>query len=107
MATMVATSRKSPVSMLKRNWSSPVAAALVDRLVADAREQGFMIIPFCPYVRARYVRNPDWQDVMIVAPGEVPKPCTDNAVVVESVSACDGLSRLGASRGAAARAVRD
>lgn len=50
-----------------------VAAALVDRLIADARGQGFRIIPFCPYVRARYARNPDWQDVMTVAPGETPK----------------------------------
>jgi len=50
------------------------AAALVERLVADAREQGFKIIPFCPYVRARYAKNPAWQDVMTVQPGEVPEP---------------------------------
>jgi len=52
------------------------AAALVDRLIADARERSFRIIPFCPYVRARYVKNPDWQDVMTVAPGEIPEPDT-------------------------------
>ena len=50
-----------------------VAAALVDRLIADARAGGFKIIPLCPYVRARYVKNPDWQDVMTVAPGETPQ----------------------------------
>ena len=55
------------------------AAALVDRLIADARGQGFRIIPFCPYVRARYLRNPAWQDVMTVAPGVVPEPCADEA----------------------------
>lgn len=55
------------------------AAALVERLVADARAEGFRIIPFCPYVRARYARNPAWQDVMTVAPGEVPAPCADQA----------------------------
>lgn len=48
------------------------AAALVDRLISDARAQGFTIIPLCPYVRARYAKNPDWQDVMSVAPGEKP-----------------------------------
>ncbi|MBO9579542.1 MAG: N-acetyltransferase [Sphingobium sp.] len=49
------------------------AAALVDHLIADARAQGFRIIPLCPYVRARYERHPDWQDVMTVAPGEMPR----------------------------------
>ena len=48
------------------------AAALVDRLIADARAEGFRIIPLCPYVRARYVKHPDWRDVMTVAPGEKP-----------------------------------
>ena len=49
------------------------AAALVDYLIADARASGFRIIPICPYVRARYVKHPDWQDVMTVAPGEMPR----------------------------------
>jgi predicted GNAT family acetyltransferase len=48
------------------------AAALVERLVTDARAQGIKIIPLCPYIRARYAKNPDWQDVMTVAPGETP-----------------------------------
>ncbi len=48
------------------------AAALVDYLIDDARSLGFRIIPICPYVRARYEKHPDWQDVMTVAPGEVP-----------------------------------
>jgi uncharacterized protein len=50
-----------------------VAAALVDFLIADARERGFKIIPLCPYVRARYEKHPDWQDVMTVGPGEMPR----------------------------------
>lgn len=50
-----------------------VAAALVDRLIADARGEGFRIIPLCPYVRARYQKNPDWSDVMTVAPGVTPR----------------------------------
>ncbi|WEK42520.1 MAG: GNAT family N-acetyltransferase [Candidatus Sphingomonas colombiensis] len=49
------------------------AAALVDYLIADARENGFRIIPLCPYVRARYEKHPEWQDVMTVAPGEMPR----------------------------------
>lgn len=48
------------------------AAALVDHLIADARDAKFRIIPNCPYVRARYLKHPEWQDVMTVAPGEVP-----------------------------------
>ena len=48
------------------------AAALVDYLIADARENGFKIVPLCPYVRARYEKHPDWQDVMTVGPGQAP-----------------------------------
>lgn len=49
------------------------AAALADYLIADARAQGFRIIPLCPYVRARYEKHPEWQDVMTVPPGEMPR----------------------------------
>ena len=40
-----------------------VAAALVDALVADAREQGFRIVPQCSYVAAKFRENPDWADL--------------------------------------------
>ncbi|MDE2363988.1 MAG: N-acetyltransferase [Hyphomicrobiales bacterium] len=46
------------------------ARALVDFMIADARRTGFKIIPICPYVRAQYAKNPEWRDVMTVAPGE-------------------------------------
>ena len=49
-----------------------VAMALVERLVDDARAEGFKIIPLCPYIRHRYLDHPDWADVMTVAPGEKP-----------------------------------
>ncbi len=49
------------------------AAALVDYLIADARATGFQIIPHCSYVRSRYEKSPEWQDVMSVAPGEMPQ----------------------------------
>ena len=41
-----------------------VGKALVERLVADAREQGFKIVPLCPFVKAQYGRHPEWSDVM-------------------------------------------
>lgn len=49
-----------------------LALALVERLVADARAQGFRIIPLCPYVRAKYEAHPEWADVMTTAPGVKP-----------------------------------
>jgi predicted GNAT family acetyltransferase len=41
-----------------------VGAALVDRLVADARAQGLTIVPQCPFIRVLYKRHPEWSDVM-------------------------------------------
>jgi predicted GNAT family acetyltransferase len=46
--------------------------ALVERLISDARGEGFRIVPICPYLRAQYERHPEWRDVMTVAPGEMP-----------------------------------
>jgi uncharacterized protein len=40
-----------------------IAAALVEKLVADAREHGFKIAPQCSYVEAKFRRNPDWADL--------------------------------------------
>jgi uncharacterized protein len=51
-----------------------VAAALVAYLVQDARTLGFRIVPHCSYVRSRYEKFPEWQDVMTVAPGQTPEP---------------------------------
>lgn len=41
-----------------------VALAMVERLVADARADGFRIIPSCPYVRAQFDKHPDWAGVL-------------------------------------------
>ena len=49
-----------------------VAMALIERLVADARAEGFKIIPLCPYIRHKYESHPEWADVMTSAPGELP-----------------------------------
>lgn len=40
------------------------ALALVEHMVADARQSGFKIVPLCPYVRAQLARHPEWRDVM-------------------------------------------
>lgn len=36
---------------------------LVERLVADAREEGVKITALCPFVRAQAQRHPEWADV--------------------------------------------
>jgi uncharacterized protein len=43
-----------------------IAGVLVDRLVADARQQGFRIVPRCSYVDAAFRRHPEWADVLAV-----------------------------------------
>lgn len=48
------------------------AKALVDFMIADARKNGFKIMPVCPYVRAQYAKNPEWRDVMTVPPADKP-----------------------------------
>lgn len=40
-----------------------VAAELVERLVSDAREQEFRIVPECSYVAAKFDQNPAWSDL--------------------------------------------
>ena len=41
-----------------------IGQALVEHLVADAREAGIRIVPLCPFVKAQYGRHPEWSDVM-------------------------------------------
>lgn len=40
-----------------------IAAKLVNKAVADAREQGFKISPVCSYVVAQFKRHPEWADL--------------------------------------------
>ncbi|MEO6092244.1 MAG: GNAT family N-acetyltransferase [Novosphingobium sp.] len=40
-----------------------IAARLVEEMVADARREGFKILPLCSYVVAAFRRHPDWADV--------------------------------------------
>ena len=38
--------------------------ALAERVVADAREKGFKIVPLCPFFKAQADRHPEWSDVV-------------------------------------------
>lgn len=40
-----------------------IATVLVERMVADARREGFRIRPACPFVVALFAQHPDWADV--------------------------------------------
>ncbi len=40
--------------------------ALVTRLVADAREMGFKVMPLCPFVNAQRKKHPEWADAFSV-----------------------------------------
>jgi len=41
-----------------------IAQQLVEALVADARAQGFRIVPECSYVAALFRRHPDWSGLL-------------------------------------------
>ena len=41
-----------------------VGKALVERLIADARSEGFTIVPLCPFIRAQFERHPEWSVLM-------------------------------------------
>lgn len=59
-----------PLRIAERTFVPPemrghgVAQQLVEALVADARAQGFRIVPQCSYVDALFRRNPDWSDLL-------------------------------------------
>ncbi len=40
-----------------------IAGQLVRALIADARAQGFRIVPQCSYVAAQFARHADWADL--------------------------------------------
>jgi predicted GNAT family acetyltransferase len=40
--------------------------AMVTRLIADARAEGFKIMPLCPFVNAQRKRHPEWADAFSV-----------------------------------------
>lgn len=58
--TRIAQSTFVPPEMRGRG----VARQLVEALVADARAQGFTIVPQCSYVDALFKRHPEWADLL-------------------------------------------
>lgn len=42
-----------------------LALQLVEALVADAKREGYKIIPRCPYVNAQRLRHPEWASLFI------------------------------------------
>jgi predicted GNAT family acetyltransferase len=40
-----------------------IAGKLVDALIADARAEGFKIVPECSYVAAAFGKHPEWADL--------------------------------------------
>lgn len=44
--------------------SSGLALKLVERLIADARQENLKIVPACSYVAAQFRRHPDWSDLL-------------------------------------------
>lgn len=49
-----------------------IGKALIEGMLADARANGFRIIPVCPYIRAQYAKHPEWAPLFTTAPGENP-----------------------------------
>lgn len=45
-----------------------VALKLVEALIADARAQGFTVVPQCSYVAAQFRRHPEWADLLADTP---------------------------------------
>lgn len=41
-----------------------IAAQLMQRVIADARAEGFKITPLCSYAAAQFRKHPDWQDLL-------------------------------------------
>ena len=45
-----------------------VGLALVEAMVADARAEGFRIVPRCRFVAAQAGRHPDWAPLFTISP---------------------------------------
>jgi predicted GNAT family acetyltransferase len=41
-----------------------VGMALAQRVIADARAEGFKIVPLCRFLAAQVQRHPEWNDVI-------------------------------------------
>ena len=43
-----------------------IGRILLDQLLADARAEGFTIVPLCSYVNAQRKKHPEWADLFSV-----------------------------------------
>lgn len=43
-----------------------IGRLLLDKLLEDARANGFKIVPLCPFVNAQRRRHPEWADLFAV-----------------------------------------
>ncbi len=59
-ALLSADHAEAPMSMR----GTGAALALVERMVDDARSEGFKILPRCSYVRYQFGQHPEWADVL-------------------------------------------
>ncbi len=41
-----------------------IGSKLVNYMIRDARENGYKVIPQCPFIAAKWEENPDWSDVI-------------------------------------------
>lgn len=62
--------RENPDIVIANHTGTPipmrgqgVATALVERLVADARSEGFRIVPLCPFVESQFDLHPEWAEL--------------------------------------------
>ena len=39
-------------------------AVLIERIVADMRQQGKKIVPLCPFATSQFRKHPEWADVL-------------------------------------------
>jgi len=63
-------SRADPSVVIAEHTGTPaamrgqgVATVLVERLIADARAEGFRIVPQCSFVESQFERHPEWLDL--------------------------------------------
>ena len=67
---MLSWSTTSPTLVIAASTSVPdsmrgqgVGEALLSAFIADAKANGYKIMPLCPFVKARGPRHPDWAEV--------------------------------------------
>ena len=65
-------SRTDPAVVIADHTGTPaamrghgIASALVERLIADARREGFRIVPLCSFVESQFDLHPEWSDLRV------------------------------------------